>query len=119
MLSKTDFTAEEWNAIRRAPFTAGLVVGAASPNGPLGVIKEMLAVSGTLTDVKLHGASSGLVMAVVADLETAEARQQSMPADLQAKTPDHLRAAALETCRQAAAIVSSSTTSTSRPTPRR
>jgi hypothetical protein len=105
MLSKADFTAEEWNTIRRAPFTAGLVVVAASPNGPLGVIKEMLAVSGTLTDAKLQGASSGLVKAVVADLDTAEARQESMPADFRVKTADQLRAAALEACRQAAAIV--------------
>jgi hypothetical protein len=56
MLAKPDFTAEEWNVIRRAPFTAGLVVVAASPNRPFGVIKKMLAVSSMLTDVKLHGA---------------------------------------------------------------
>lgn len=105
MLAKTDFTVEEWNVIRRAPFTAGLVVVAASPNGPFGVIKEMLAVSGMLSDVKAHGAPSGLVKAVVADLDTAEARQQSLPTELQAKTPDQLRTAALEACRQAAAIV--------------
>ena len=61
MLTKTDFTSEEWNVIRRAPFTAGLVVVAASPSGPIGVVKEMFAVSKTLADVKLHGASSGLV----------------------------------------------------------
>jgi hypothetical protein len=53
-------------------------------------------VSTTLADVKLHGESSGLVTAVVADLETPEARQQSMPAELQTKTADQLRAAALE-----------------------
>jgi len=46
MLTKTDFTSEEWTVIRRAPFTAGLVV---------------VAVSQTLSDVKLHSASSGLV----------------------------------------------------------
>jgi hypothetical protein len=105
MLGKTDFTPAEWNVIRRAPFTAGLLVVAASPSGPFGVIKEMLAVSTTLSDVKLRGASSGLVKAVVADLDTAEAREQSMPTELQAKTPDQLRAAALDACRQAAAIV--------------
>jgi hypothetical protein len=44
MLAKTDFTTEEWNVIRRAPFTAGLLVVAASPNGPFGVVKEMFAV---------------------------------------------------------------------------
>jgi hypothetical protein len=105
MLAKTDFTTEEWNVIRRAPFTAGLLVVAASPNGPFGVVKEMFAVGQMLSDVKLRGASSGLVKALVADLDTAEARQQSMPAELQAKTPDQLRTAALDACRQAAAIV--------------
>lgn len=101
MLTKSDFTAEDWSVIRRAPFMAGLVVVAASPSGPFGVIKEMFAVGKTLADVKLHGASSDLVKAVVADLETAEARQQSMPAELQGKTPDEVRTAALDACRQA------------------
>ena len=105
MLAKSNFTTEEWNVIRRAPFTAGLVVVAASPSGPFGVVKEMFAVGQTLADVKLHGAASGLVKALVADLETPEARQQSMPTELQAKTTDQLRSAALEACRQAAAIV--------------
>ena len=44
MLTKTDFTSDEWKVIRRAPFTAGLVVVAASPSGPIGVVKEMFAV---------------------------------------------------------------------------
>ena len=105
MPTKTDFTAEEWNVIRRAPFMASLVVVAASPSGPFGVVKEMIAVGKTLADVKLHGASSDLVKAVVADLETAEARQQSTPAELQGKAPDQLRTAALDACRQAAAMV--------------
>src|SRR5215831_9672482 len=105
MLAKSNFTTEEWNVIRRAPFMAGLVVVAASPSGPFGVVKEMLAVGKTLADVKLHGASSDLVNAVVADLETAEARQLSTPAELQGKTPDQVRVAALEACRQAGAAV--------------
>jgi hypothetical protein len=105
MLTKTDFTAEEWNVIRRAPFMAALVVVAASPSGPFGVVKEMFAVGKTLADAKLLGASSDLVKAVVADLETAEARQQSTPAELQGKTSDQVRTAALEACRQAAAVV--------------
>jgi hypothetical protein len=105
MPTKTDFTADEWSAIRRAPFNAGLVVVAASPSGPFGVLKEMFAVGKTLADAKLHGSSSDLVKALVADLETADARQEPAPAELQGKTPDQMRAAALEACRQAAAVV--------------
>jgi hypothetical protein len=105
MLTKSDFTAEEWNVIRRAPFMAGLVVVAASPSGPFGVVKEMFAVGNTLAEVKQHGAASEVVKAVVADLETAEGRQQGTPAELQGKTPEQLRTVALDACRQAAAVV--------------
>jgi len=105
MPTKNDFTTEEWNVIRRAPFMAGLVVVASSPSGPFGVVKEMFAVGSTLADVKLHGASSDVVKAVVADLETTEARQQGVPTELQGKTPEQVRTAALEACRQAAAVV--------------
>src|SRR4030095_12932121 len=105
MLTKADFVVEEWNLIRRAPFMAGLVVVAASPSGPLGVIKEMFAVGKTLADATLHGAASALVKAVVADLAPAEPRQHAMPAELQGKTPDQVRAAAVAACRQAAAAV--------------
>ena len=105
MLTKSDFTALEWNEIRRAPFMAGMVVVAASPSGPFGVVKEMFAVGKTLADVKRHGDSSDLAKAVVADLETAEGRQQSAPAEFQGKTPEQLRTAALEACRHVAEVV--------------
>jgi hypothetical protein len=105
MATKTDFTAEEWNLIRRAPFMAGLVMVAASPSGPFGIVKEMFAVGKILADVKNRGASSDLAKAIVADLETAEGRQQGVPAEFQGKAPEQLRSAALEACRQAAALV--------------
>ncbi len=34
MATKTDFTADEWKQIQRAPFMAGLAVVAASPSLP-------------------------------------------------------------------------------------
>ena len=88
MATKTDFTAEEWNLIRRAPFMAGLVMVAASPSGPFGIVKEMFAVGKILADVKNRGTSSDLAKAIVADLETAEGRQQSVPAEFQGKAPE-------------------------------
>ncbi|HEY3064163.1 MAG TPA: hypothetical protein VGL09_00065 [Methylomirabilota bacterium] len=105
MPTKTDFTAEEWNVIRRAPLMAGLLVVAASPSGPFGVLKEVFAVGETLANVKRHGASSDLVNAIVADLSMSDPRQQSTPPDVRGKTPDELRTVALEACRQAAAVV--------------
>jgi hypothetical protein len=90
---------------RWTPFMAGLVIVAASPSGPFGVVKEMFAVGRTLANAKLHGASSEIVKAIVAELETPEGRQQEASADVQGKSLDQVRAAALEACRQAAAVV--------------
>lgn len=104
MATKADFTADEWNQIRRAPFMAGLAVVAASPSGPFGVIKEMFAVGKMLAEVKTQGASSELVKALVADLETG-AREQSAPAELQGKAPDQVKSYAIDSCRQVAALV--------------
>jgi hypothetical protein len=104
MATKTDFTADEWKQIQRAPFMAGLAVVAASPSGPFGVVKEMFAVGKMLAEVKTQGSSNDLVKALVADLE-AGAREQSAPAELQGKGPDQVRSFAIESCRQAAALI--------------
>ncbi len=76
MATKADFTADEWKQIQRAPFMAGLAVVAASPSGPLGVVKEMFAVGKMLAEVKTQGSSNDLIKALVADLGTG-AREQS------------------------------------------
>lgn len=43
MTSKADFTAEEWEALRRAPLVAGLAVSFADPGGPIELTKESMA----------------------------------------------------------------------------
>src|SRR5688572_22396811 len=104
MATKADFSADEWNQIRRAPFMAGLAVIAASPSGPFGVVKEMFTVAKVLADVKAHGETNELVKALVADLETG-AREQSAPAELEGKAPDQVKSFAIESCRQVAALI--------------
>ena len=104
MATKADFTADEWNQIRRAPFMAGLAVVAASPSGPFGVVKEMFAVGKMLAEAKAQGSSNDLVKALVADLEGG-VREQSAPAELQGKGPGEVKSFAIESCRQAVAII--------------
>jgi hypothetical protein len=108
MATKADFTTEEWNQIRRAPFMAGLAVVAASPSGPLGVIKEMFAMGKMLADVKTQGSSNELVKALVADLETGGA-EQSAPTELQGKAPDQIKSRAIESLRRVTALVQKKT----------
>jgi hypothetical protein len=79
MVTKADFTADEWKQIQRAPFLAGLAVVAASPSGPFGEVKEMFAVGKKLAEVKTQGSSNELVKGLVADPETG-AREQGAPA---------------------------------------
>ena len=104
MATKADFTADEWEQIRRAPFMAGLAVVAASPSGPFGVVKEMFAVGKMLAEVKTQGSSNDLVKALVADLETG-AKDQSAPAELKGKAPDQVATYAIDNCRKAAALI--------------
>ncbi len=95
MATKADFTPDEWQKILRAPFMAGLVVVAASPSGPLGVLKEMFAVGKVLAEAKSQGPANALVKAVVADLGAPEGRGQASASELSGKTPDALRSEAL------------------------
>jgi hypothetical protein len=46
MTTKADYTAEEWELLARAPFMVAMAVVAASPSGPIGIIKELSAIGG-------------------------------------------------------------------------
>src|SRR5262245_30259525 len=105
MTTKADFSSDEWKEIRGAPIMAGLAVVAASPSGPFGVVKEMLAMTKVLAGVKAQGASNELVKAIVSDLETA-GREQSAPAEFKGKPPEQIKTFAIENCRRAVALVS-------------
>jgi hypothetical protein len=108
MATKSDFTADEWSQIQRAPFMAGLAVVAASPSGPFGVVKELFAVGKMLGEVKLQGTSNDLIKALVADIE-AGAKDLSAPAELKGKTPEQVKSYAIESLRQVAALIDKKT----------
>jgi hypothetical protein len=108
MATKTDFTAEEWKQIQRAPFMAGLAVVAASPSGPFGVVKELFAVGKMLGEVKTQGTSNDLIKALVADIE-AGAKDLSAPAELKGKTPEQVKSYAIESVRQVATLIDKKT----------
>ena len=108
MATKTDFTAEEWQQIQRAPFMAGLAVVAASPSGPFGVVKELFAVGKKLGEVKTQGTSNDLIKALVGDIE-AGAKDLSAPAELKGKRPEEVKSYAIESVRQVAALIDKKT----------
>jgi len=93
MASKTDFAADEWQALFTAAPMVGLGVSAASPNGPFGVVKEMFSVGMALADVLKKGSDNSLVKAIADDMQARGTKPES-PKGL--KTPEDAQRAVLE-----------------------
>jgi hypothetical protein len=105
MATKTDFTADEWAQLLKAPGWASIAVVAASPSGPLGVIKEMFAAGKILAETKVGGAQNPLVGALVNDLTTSEGRQRAQPSEVSGKSPEEVRAMAVAALERVAALL--------------
>src|SRR5687768_7916760 len=108
MTDKTSFTPEEWRQLLRSLSLAGVAVTAASPSGPIGVVKEMFAAGKIVARARTEAASNELIKAVAADLATPEGRAQAtegMETDFAGASPDQIKARAIEALRRAAAIV--------------
>jgi hypothetical protein len=65
----------------------GLVVVTASPSGPVGLVKELLAVGKLLSDVHTGDTPNELVKALAADLATPEARAQLRAPEFRGMSP--------------------------------
>jgi len=68
MAEKSDFNVEEWDLLRQSPFMASLVIAAASPNGPIGLLKEVSAATKVISEAA-GSAKAPLVKAVAQDLK--------------------------------------------------
>jgi hypothetical protein len=104
MAGKADFTADEWSLLCKSPMLAAMVVVAASPSGPFGVIKEMIAMAKLVAETKAKGGEV-LVSAVVNEITTREGIEHAKPTEIQGKSPDQARAYALDQLKQAAALL--------------
>jgi hypothetical protein len=69
MTTKADYTAEEWELLMKAPFMAGMAIVAASPSGPIGVVKEMFAVGRVLVEGTEESSTNELISALVSDVK--------------------------------------------------
>jgi hypothetical protein len=108
MTDQTSFTPEEWRQLLRSVSLAGVAVTAASPSGPIGVVKEMFVAGKIVARAKTDGASNELIKAVAADLATPEGRAQAtegIQTEFAGATPDQIKARAIEALRRTAAIV--------------
>jgi hypothetical protein len=92
MASKSDFTPEEWKTIVAAAPMVGLAVTCASPNGPWGVMKEMLSMGMAMAEMLQKGSSNPLIAELTADLK---ARQTKLEPPQGMKEPEQCKEAAM------------------------
>ncbi len=108
MANKASFTPEEWTKVMESVAVTGMAVTAAEPSGLWGMLKEALAGGAAMAAAKADPQANELVKAVIADFETAEGRdavQQALKARFADAKPADVVPRALETLRQAAAIL--------------
>ena len=92
MASKADFTPEEWKTIVAAAPMVGLAVICASPNGPWGVMKEMLSMGMAMAEMLQKGSSNPLIAELAADLKARQTKPEP-PQGL--KDPEQCKQSAL------------------------
>ena len=102
MPTKFDFTPEEWKTIVAAAPMVGLAVACASPNGPWGVMKEMLSMGMAMAEMLQKGSSNPLIAELSADLQ---ARQTKLEPPEGAKDPDLCKELALKHVRAVNEII--------------
>jgi ABC-type Fe3+ transport system substrate-binding protein len=64
MTTKSDYTDEEWAALRRAPLVAGMAISLADPGGPIELTKETMA---SIKAMSNPGSDAELLVAVSQD----------------------------------------------------
>ena len=102
MTTKADYTAEEWELLTRGPFVAAMAVIAASPSGPIGVIKELSAVGRVLQEASQSGETNALINALVSDVK---AGYRPSGTTEQGQQPEEIKDLALKTCQEVVALL--------------
>jgi hypothetical protein len=101
MSKVTDYSPEEWKVISSAPMMAGLLVSLSDMSGPIGLAKEAMAVVKAVNDTA-SGTTAELIKSVADEI-----RSQGGRSDLSEirSDPANARAALIDRCKQAVALV--------------
>ena len=136
MSAKSDYTLEEWRTLEQAPVFAAFATLAADMSGPIGLVKEMDALSQALVEANLPGDADpahDLIIAVADDLRATQSSGQgwgvvlgegddpdseqdqehpsAVPGSgLDFSSPEKVKEPALAACRAAAAVLARKTT---------
>lgn len=104
MSVRSRFTPEEWSTLLRTPLMATLVVVAASPSGPLGIAREMLAAGRVLARTR-RGDSGNPIAEAVAEGVSDTSDDAPRTAEVAGMTADQVRRHALDRLREAIGIL--------------
>ena len=108
MVTKTDFTPDEWKMILGSPLLAGMAVTLADPSGLFGMLKEGMASGRALLEARNAPGANGLVKDLVADIETSEGRtlaRDAMKSELTGKSPDEIKSQIIVVLGQVGAVL--------------
>ena len=103
MVSKADFTPEEWKTVLSSPMLASMAVTLAEPSGLWGILKEGMASGRALLDASNDANASGIAKAIVADIGDAAGRtdaREAMKAQFSGKSPEEMSARSCSGCRR-------------------
>jgi hypothetical protein len=105
MTEKANFSADDWDLLRSAPAMASLLVVAASPSGPVGLIQESGAASNAITEAAAT-AQTPLLKSLAEDVT----QTMTIPRPPAGATPEQVKDAAAEILRRTSALLATKAT---------
>ena len=105
MSGKADFSVDEWDLLRSSPLMASMLVVAASPSGPVGLVQESSATARTILQ-SVATAQTSLLKALSEDVTQTMAIPKPPPG----ATPGQVQEAAAEILRRTSALLTTKAT---------
>src|SRR5262245_4085368 len=75
MSTRTDYSPEEWKAISGAPVAAGMFIVLSDASGPVGLVKEALAVGKAISE-SAQGTAPDVVKSIAESVKAAKGRPE-------------------------------------------
>ena len=105
MSTKADFNVDQWDLLRSSPLMASLLVVAASPSGPVGLVQESVAARNMMIQAAAT-AQTPLLKSLSQDLTES----MSIPKAPAGTTPEQVQQAAAEILRRTSALLTEKAT---------
>jgi hypothetical protein len=108
MVSKSDFTQGEWQALMQSPMVVGIAILASEPSGFFGMLKESMASAQALVAARADPNADALVRAVAGDFETSEGRtlaRDGLKAAISGADGGEIKTKAVASLKEVAAIL--------------